>query len=118
MVQASRHFTRLNPPKSPALGRDYQVLRVAPVTPETEVAARTEYRLTQKVVRPVCDDAGEISPWDPGDGRFMHLPLHVFDIAWIDRSRLYLHKYLPFVRSWQGNILDTQIIQAAGLMKL
>src|SRR4029077_15878472 len=36
-------------------GRDGEILRVTAVTAETEVTARTEHRLTQKLVRPFHD---------------------------------------------------------------
>ena len=90
---------------------------MAAVTAETKVAARAEYRLTQKLVGPFHDDTGKITPRDPWNRSFMHLTLHVFDIARIDRCRLYLYQYFPGRRSRQGNLLDMQIIQAAALVK-
>jgi hypothetical protein len=48
----------------------------------------------------------------------MHLTLHVFDVARIDRSRLYLYQHFTLRRNWHGNFLDMQIVQAASLIKL
>jgi hypothetical protein len=64
------------------------------------------------------DHPGEIARRDPWNGGFMHLTLHAFDVARIDRSRLYLYQHFILRRNWHGNFLDMQIVQAASLIKL
>jgi hypothetical protein len=91
---------------------------MAAVPAETKVTARAKYRLTQNLARSLHDCTGEIAAGDPWDRGFVHLPLYVFDVAWIDGSRLYLYENFPWPRSWQWDFVDMQIIQAAGLIKL
>jgi hypothetical protein len=97
---------------------DREILRVAAVPPEAEIPARTEHRLTRKFIRSFNDYAGEIAARNPWNGGFMHLTLHVFDIARVDGRRLYLYQYCPARRSWHWHFLDLQTIHAAGLIKL
>jgi hypothetical protein len=64
---------------------------VAAIATETEIAAGAENSLTGQLIQAASDHSCEIPTRGSWHASFMHLTLHVFDVAGIDRRGLHLH---------------------------